>query len=52
MKEIPIPTEGSFIQFVTSDKNGKIWFVEQEGNKIGTINTIELPIDLSKVKKI
>ena len=52
LKEIPIPTEGSFIQFVTSDKNGKIWFVEQEGNKIGTINTIELPIDLSKVKTI
>ena len=23
LKEIPIPTEGSFIQFVTSDKNGK-----------------------------
>ena len=22
LKEIPIPTEGSFIQFVTSDKNG------------------------------
>ena len=52
LKEIPIPTEGSFIQFVTSDKNGKIWFVEQEGNKIGTINTIELPVDLSQIKTI
>ena len=50
--EVPIPTEGSFIQFMTSDKNGKIWFVEQEGNKIGTVNTIEIPVDISQVKTI
>ena len=48
--EVPVATEGSFIQFMTSDKNGKIWFVEQEGNKIGTVNTIEIPVDVSKVK--
>jgi copper transport protein len=52
LKEIPIPTEGSFIQFITSDKNGKIWFVEQEGNKIGTVNIIEIPVDVSQVKTI
>mgnify|MGYP000011647597 FL=1 len=52
LKEIPIPTEGTFIQFMTSDKNGKIWFVEQEGNKIGTVNAIEIPVNVSQVKTI
>ena len=52
LKEIPIPTEGSFTQFMTSDKNGKIWFVEQEGNKIGTVNMIEIPVDISQIKTI
>ena len=35
--EIPIPTETSFIQFMTSDGNDNIWFVEQQSNKIGTV---------------
>jgi copper transport protein len=52
LKEVPIPTEGTFIQFMTSDKNGKIWFVEQEGNKLGTVNAIEIPVDVSQVKTI
>jgi copper transport protein len=52
LKEIPILTEGSFIQFMTSDKNGKVWFVEQEGNKLGTVNVIEIPVDISQVKTI
>ena len=52
LKEIPILTEGSFIQFMTSDKNGKVWFVEQEGNKLGTVNVIEIPVDVSQVKTI
>jgi len=52
LKEIPIPTEGSFTQFMTSDKNGKVWFVEQEGNKIGTVNIIEIPVDISQIKTI
>ncbi|MDC0154437.1 CopD family protein [Nitrosopumilus sp.] len=52
LKEVPISTEGSFIQFMTSDKNGKVWFVEQEGNKIGTVNTIEIPVDVSQVTTI
>ncbi|MDC4215216.1 MAG: CopD family protein [Candidatus Nitrosopumilus limneticus] len=52
LKEVTISTEGSFIQFMTSDKNGKIWFVEQEGNKIGTVNVIEIPVDVSQIKTI
>jgi len=52
LKEIPIPTEGTFTQFMTSDKNGKIWFVEQESNKIGTVNIIEIPVDISQIKTI
>ena len=52
LKEFPIPTEGTFIQFMTSDKNGKVWFVEQEGNKLGTVNIIEIPVDVSQVKTI
>ena len=52
LKEVPISTEGSFIQFMTSDKNGKVWFVEQEGNKLGTVNIIEIPVDVSQVKTI
>jgi copper transport protein len=52
LKEVPISTEGSFIQFMTSDKNGKVWFVEQEGNKLGTVNVIEIPVNVSQVKTI
>ena len=52
LKEVPITTEGSFIQFMTSDKNGKVWFVEQEGNKLGTVNIIEIPVNVSQVKTI
>jgi copper transport protein len=52
LKEIPIPTEGSFIQFMTSDKNGKVWFVEQEGNNLGTVNIVEIPVDVSQIKTI
>ena len=52
LKEVPISTEGSFIQFMTSDKNGKVWFVEQEGNKLGTVNIIEIPVNVSQVKTI
>ena len=52
LKEVPISTEGSFIQFMTSDKNGKVWFVEQEGNKLGTVNIVEIPVDVSQVKTI
>ena len=37
-KEIAIPTEGPFIQWLTSDSKGNIWFAEQRGNSIGSIS--------------
>ncbi|MFN3655215.1 MAG: hypothetical protein ACK4TO_07830, partial [Candidatus Nitrosotenuis sp.] len=35
------PTKSTFTQFVTADKNGNIWFVEQRGNKIGRVTLTE-----------
>jgi copper transport protein len=42
--EINIPTKTSFTQFVTSDKDGNVWFVEQRGNKLGNVIISEIPI--------
>jgi len=36
-KKIDIPTQGSFVQHLTSDNTGKIWFAEQRGNGVGTV---------------
>lgn len=36
-KEANIPITGSFIQWITSDDNGKIWFAAQQGNGLGSI---------------
>jgi len=41
-REIPIPTERSFVQFITSDDNGNIWFVEQRGQKLGVVSITEI----------
>jgi copper transport protein len=41
-REIPIPTEQSFVQFITSDDNGNIWFVEQRGQKLGIVSITEI----------
>lgn len=41
--EIPIPTATSFVQFTTTDSNDNVWFVEQRGNKLGTLKITELP---------
>ena len=43
MIEIPIPTQTSFVQFMTTDSDGNIWFVEQRGGKIGKIVITEVP---------
>ena len=51
MIEIPIPTETSFIQFLTSDQNDNVWFVEQQSNKIGTVKLTEIPINISQIQK-
>jgi copper transport protein len=41
--EIPIPTQTSFVQFMTTDDKNNIWFAEQRGNKIGMVKITELP---------
>ncbi|MFB5597875.1 MAG: CopD family protein, partial [Nitrosopumilaceae archaeon] len=43
MIEIPIPTQTSFIQFMTTDDENNIWFAEQRGGKIGMIKITEIP---------
>ena len=35
--EIEIPKANPFIQFLTSDSNGNIWFAEQRGDSLGVI---------------
>ena len=41
--EIQVPTETSFVQFITTDDEENIWFVEQQGNKLGMIKISEIP---------
>jgi copper transport protein len=48
--EILVPTETSFIQFMTSDGNDNVWFVEQQANKIGTIKITEIPVIASQIQ--
>ena len=50
MIEIPVPTETSFIQFMTSDGNDNVWFVEQQANKIGTVKITEIPVITSQIQ--
>jgi hypothetical protein len=42
-KEANIPIPGSFIQWITSDDNGRIWFAAQQGNGLGSITTTAKP---------
>lgn len=37
IKKIDVPTRGSFIQHLTVDDKGRIWFAEQRGNGLGNI---------------
>jgi len=48
--EIPIPTETSFVQFMTTDGNDNVWFVEQQSNKLGTIKITEIPVIPSQIQ--
>jgi len=42
--EVKIPISGSFIQYLTADNNGKIWFAAQRGQpSLGSITTIAKP---------
>jgi copper transport protein len=36
-REIAIPKVNPYVQFLTSDSNGNIWFAEQRGNALGVI---------------
>jgi copper transport protein len=42
-KEANIPIAGSFIQWITSDDNGRIWFAAQQGKALGSITTTAKP---------
>ena len=41
--EANIPIAGSFIQWLTSDDNGTIWFAAQQGNGLGSITETAKP---------
>jgi streptogramin lyase len=41
--EANIPIPGSFIQWITSDNNGTIWFAAQQGNSLGSITETAKP---------
>ena len=43
MIEVSIPTPESFTQFVTSDDDGNIWFVEQRTKKLGVVSISSIP---------
>ena len=51
MMEVPIPTEGSFTQFVIADDNGDIWFVEQRGGKLGKVSICAVPTQRTVVQE-
>ncbi|MDC0199940.1 CopD family protein [Candidatus Nitrosopelagicus sp.] len=51
MIEVPIPTEGSFTQFVIADDNGDIWFVEQRGGKLGKVSISAVPTQRTIVQE-
>jgi streptogramin lyase len=43
-KEVKIPISGSFIQYLTADNDGKIWFAAQRGQpSLGSITTTAKP---------
>ena len=41
--EVKIPTAGSFVQWLTSDDEGRIWFAEQRGAAIGLVAVTAKP---------
>ena len=42
-KEANIPITGSFIQWITSDDSGRIWFAAQQGNGLGSVSITAKP---------
>jgi copper transport protein len=43
IKEVNIPITGSFIQWITSDNDGRIWFAAQRGDGLGSITVTAKP---------
>jgi copper transport protein len=41
--EIPVPTRGTFVQWLAPDDQGRIWFAEQRGSSLGSINLVLNP---------
>jgi copper transport protein len=41
--EANIPISGSFVQWITSDNEGRIWFAAQRGSALGSITTTAKP---------
>jgi copper transport protein len=46
-KDINIPANNPFTQWLTADTNGNIWFAEQRGNSLGTVSAIAGPLQAS-----
>ena len=42
-KEANIPIPGSFIQWITSDNDGRIWFAAQRGDGLGSVTVTAKP---------
>lgn len=38
-REVQLPKENPYVQFLTSDSKGNIWFAEQQGNSLGLITS-------------
>ncbi len=41
--EANIPIAGSFVQWITSDNEGRIWFAAQRGSALGSVSTTANP---------
>ena len=47
--EANIPISGSFVQWITSDNEGRIWFAAQRGSALGSITTTAKPASAGTV---
>jgi copper transport protein len=44
MKEVTIPSSSPFVQYLTTDNEGRVWFAAQRGNAIGYITSSVNPL--------
>jgi putative copper export protein/streptogramin lyase len=47
VKEVTIPLSSPFVQYLTTDDEGKVWFAAQRGSAIGYIKSSMNPLQLS-----